>query len=115
MYLMSDEEPMPHKAKKDPKGCHRRKGMKHELEIIQANHYSFRNACGYSSYKITTGGTKKWYICRHQKSCKKCGKIVEWSLRDEKECPEWNSRNDTWWGRLKSLDLPDLDDLTKDL
>jgi len=91
LYFLSDEEPAPHKAKKTNKSkwCRGRKGILHEPEIIEANHYSWKKNCGFSEYKVVGGGTKRWYSCRHQRSCKNCGKILEWSLKNKEDCPDW--------------------------
>ena len=100
---------MPHKAKKDPKGCKGRKHMKHELEITKRQ-LPWAKDCGWSSYGVRGGGFKRWYYCIHQKSCKKCGKLVEWSLKNYDECPDWK-RYDRLSDHLRKLLDPDLDSL----
>ncbi len=55
-------------------------------------------------------GTKRWWTCRHQKSCKNCGRILEWSLRDNKECPDWQHYN-AFAQHYKGLFAKDLDNL----
>jgi hypothetical protein len=97
VYFLSDEDPMPHKAKKYPKGCRGRKDMKHEFEITRRKDMLSDYPCRWAEFKVTDGTVRKWYSCRHQKSCKKCGKIVEWQLRDHNECPEYE-RVQALWG-----------------
>lgn len=99
---------MPHRAKKDPRACRGRKDMKHELTITKRS-VPWQRDCGWSSYGVVGGGIKKWYNCIHQKSCKKCGKIVEWYLKNNEECPDFH-RN-VFRNHYRKLFDADLDGL----
>lgn len=96
MYLLSDEDPMPHKAKKYPKGCRGRKDMKHEFVVERRKGIMSEYPCRWAEYNVTDGTIRKWYSCRHQKACKRCGKVVEWMLKDPNECPDFQGITRMW-------------------
>lgn len=90
MYLPTDENNSAshHKKKKNTKRwCKGKVGREHVPEITKSN-YGYGMICKYPSWTIRGSGERvKVYICWHQKSCKVCGKVLEWTLYKD-ECPD---------------------------
>ena len=91
MYLPTDEEStLPHhkKKKNTKKWCKGKVGREHVLHITKGNYGSF-SECKDPRWRIY--GSEDFlerYLCWHQRSCKVCGKVLEWSL-DKSECPDY--------------------------
>jgi hypothetical protein len=107
MYFVSDEDPMPYRARKPKVWCGGKLGRKHIPEIVKRQAWP----CRTSVYKLTSGGEKSWFSCWHEERCSKCGKVLRWKLKNE-ECPEWYdfAAERAWWSRLRGIDLDKLSD-----
>jgi hypothetical protein len=88
MYDIDDENDMPRRAKKKntAKWCRGKVGVWHEIEIVKSKYFP-NNGCGWRT--VLWKSNEMRYSCFHQKSCKNCGKVVDYFLDDKKECPDY--------------------------
>ena len=97
MYLSNDEEDETShykKKKNTKKWCKGKVGREHVLEITRSN-YAFHLQCNYPKWGVIKDGIVVplgRYVCWHQRSCQKCGKVIEWTIPKE-ECPDYKESN----------------------
>ena len=87
MYDHKDEDELPRQGKKKntKKWCRGKVGAFHEFQIVKSRHMDYE--CQWKSLLWKENHVR--YRCYHEKSCIKCGKVVEWFLNDPKECPDY--------------------------